>query len=92
MTEKLNGDIAESNLTDEQKVDLQKRRWKNRRRMAWVAMANLTAIVILYFFAPIPETRLKIIAEPLAMITFGFVGIVGAYMGFSSFEKTKMGK
>jgi hypothetical protein len=55
-------------------------------------MWNLTAIVLLYFFAPIPDARLAIIAEPLAMITFGFVGIVGAYMGFTTMEKTKMGK
>lgn len=88
----MNGDIAKSDLTDKQKKDVQMKRWKNRRRMAWISMINLTAIVLLYFFAPIPETRLKIIAEPLAMITFGFVGIIGAYMGFTSFEKTKMGK
>jgi len=88
----LNGDIAESPLTNEQKIAWQTRRWKNRRRMSWLAMWNLTAIVLLYFFAPIPDARLAIIAEPLAMITFGFVGIVGAYMGFTTMEKTKMGK
>ena len=88
----MNGDIAESPLTYEEKVKWQEKRWKNRRRMAWTAMLNLTAIVILYFFAPIPDTRLAIIAEPLAMITFGFVAVVGAYMGFTTMEKYKMGK
>jgi uncharacterized membrane protein YhaH (DUF805 family) len=88
----MNGDIANSSLTEKEKIAWQTRRWKNRRRMAWLAMLNLTAIVLLYFFAPIPDARLTIIAEPLAMITFGFVGIVGAYMGFTTFEKYKMGK
>ena len=88
----MNGDIAVSPLSEKEKIAWQTRRWKNRRRMAWLAMWNLTGIVLLYFFAPIPDTRLAIIAEPLAMITFGFVGIVGAYMGFTTFEKYKMGK
>lgn len=88
----MNGDIVESPLTYDQKIKWQETRWKNRRRMAWLAMLNLTTIVLLYFFAPIPDSRLAIIAEPLAMITFVFAGIVGAYMGFTTFEKYKMGK
>lgn len=90
--EQLNGDIAESPLTYEQKVKWQEIRWKNRRRMAWVAMANLTAIVCLYFFAPITETKLSIISEPLATICFCFVGVIGSYLGFTTFEKIKLGK
>jgi hypothetical protein len=89
---KLNGDIESSCLSEEDKVKWQERRWKNRRRMSWLAMFNLTAIVLLFFFAPIPDARLTIIAEPLAMITFVFAGIVGAYMGFTTIEKTKLGK
>lgn len=88
----MNGDIAESPLTYDQKVKWQEIRWKNRRRMAWVAMANLTAIVCLYFFAPITETKLNIIAEPLSTICFCFVGVIGAYMGFTTAEKMKLGK
>ena len=89
---KINGDIQESPLTYEQKVKWQEKRWKNRRRMAWISMANLTAIVLLYFFAPIPDSRLMIIADPLAMITFVFAGIVASYMGATTFEKIKLGK
>ncbi len=88
----MNGDIAESPLTYEQKVEWQTKRWKNRRRMAWISMANLTVIVLLYFFAPIPDSRLEIIADPLAMITFVFAGIVASYMGATTFEKIKLGK
>ena len=88
-TKGMNGDIAESPLTYEQKVEWQVVRWKNRRRMAWAAIINLTAIVILYFFAPISDSRLAIIADPLATITFVFAGIIGAYMGFTTMEKLK---
>lgn len=87
-----NGDIAESDLTYEQKIEWQTKRWKNRRRMAWASIFNLTLIVLLYFFAPIPDSRLQIIADPLAMICFGFVGVIGAYMGFTAIEKMRLGK
>lgn len=90
--DEINGDSETSPLTYEQKIKWQEKKWKNRRRMAWVSMANLTAIIILYFFAPISETRLQIIADPLAMITFGLVGVVASYMGFTSYEKGKLGK
>lgn len=90
--EGINGDITESPLTYDQKVEWQVRRWKNRRRMAWGSFFSLLLIVLFYFFAPIPDSRLTIIAEPLAMISWVFGGVIGAYMGFTTFEKTKMGK
>ena len=60
--------------------------------MAWASVWCLAAVVFLFFFAPITDARLKIIVEPIAMICFVFGGIVGAYMGFTTFEKYKMGK
>ncbi len=88
----MNGDIVESSLTPEEKVQWQQRRWKNRRRMAWFSVYSLIAIILLFFFAPIPESRLAIIVEPISMMGFVFGGIVGAYMGFTTIEKYKMGK
>lgn len=67
-------------------------RFLNRKRMAWTSLYSLMAIILLFFFAPIPETRLTIIAEPLAMISFGLVGVVAAFMGFTSMEKWKLGQ
>ena len=90
--ETINGDIKESPLTDQEKVELQKRRWKNRRRMAWISVYSLIATILLLFFAPVDVERLKIIADPIAMISFVFGGIIGAYMGFTAMEKYKMGK
>jgi hypothetical protein len=87
-----NGDIAESCLTDEEKIKWQTLRWKNRRRMAWFSVYSLIAIILLLFFAPIDVERLKVIADPVAMISFVFGGIIGAYMGFTTIEKYKMGK
>lgn len=86
------GDVKNSSLTYERKVHWQSVRWKNRRKMAWGSFCTLFIIVLLLFFAPIPDSRLTIIAEPIAMIAFGFVGVIGAYMGFTSMEKWKMSK
>jgi hypothetical protein len=88
----LNGDIAESSLTMKEKMAWQTLRWKNRRRMAWISLFVLVTIVLLLFFAPIDSERLKVIADPLAMISFVFGGVIGAYMGFTTMEKYKMGK
>lgn len=88
----LNGDIENSDLTYDQKIEMQKSRWKNRRRMSWASMYSIMAIILLYFFAPISDSRLQIIADPLAMISFGLVGVIAAYMGFTSMEKWKLGK
>lgn len=93
MTEnvKLNGDIKESSLSYEEKCKIQEQRWKNRRRMAWGSFFSLVLIVLLLFFAPISDSRLAIIADPLSMMSFGFVGVIGAYVGFTTLEKYKMG-
>jgi uncharacterized membrane protein YhaH (DUF805 family) len=88
----LNGDIASSPLTEKEKIAWQTRRWKNRRRMAWCSVLALIAIILLFFFAPIPESRLAIIVEPISMMAFVFGGVIGAYMGFTTIEKMKMGK
>jgi hypothetical protein len=89
---KLNGDIYESPLTEKEKIAWQTRRWKNRRRMAWSSVFALLAIILLFFFAPIPESRLAIIVEPISMMAFVFGGVIGAYMGFTTIEKMKLGK
>ena len=89
---KMNGDIEESLLSTEDKIKLQKNRWKNRRRMAWCSVFSLIAIILLFFFAPIAESRLAIIAEPVSMMAWVFCCIISSYIGFTTIEKYKMGK
>ena len=89
---RMNGDIKESPLSYEQKIEWQTKRWKNRRRMAWCSIGSLIMTIVFMFFAPVSDSRLQIIADPVAMISFVFGGIVGAYMGFTTIEKYKMGK
>ena len=67
-------------------------RWKNRRRMAWTSLVGALVVVVLLFFAPIDNERLKVISEPLTWYFFCATGVIGAYMGFTTVEKFKMGK
>jgi hypothetical protein len=59
-------------LTEKEKIAWQTRRWKNRREWHGVLYYALLAIILLFFFAPIPESRLAIIAEPISMMAFVF--------------------
>jgi len=67
---------------------LDKKRWENRRRMAWsslLMMIALTAtLVIVALFTNFDMKRLDPIAEVLSMSYLGFTSVIGAYMGFTT--------
>ena len=69
---------------------LQKVRWKNRRRMAWISLFTMVLLTIVLVAAAlltdIDMTRLKPIAEPLAWSYLGFTSVIGAYMGFTTWS------
>jgi hypothetical protein len=60
-------------------------RWKNRRRMAWICMVAAIGFPLLVLFS---ESRaLGEIATPFYMFVSA---VVGAYVGFASWEDVKM--
>jgi hypothetical protein len=75
-------------------IELERRKWRNRRRMAWVAVFSMVAetAVLIYVasFTSVDMQRFSTISEPLAWSYFGFLSVVGAYMGFTTWaNKTK---
>lgn len=60
-------------------------RWKNRRRMAWICMAAAIGFPVLVLFTESRE--LGEIATPFYMFVSA---VVGAYVGFASWEDVKM--
>jgi len=66
-------------------IDLEKRKWKNRRKMAWISLLCIIAVTLTLLFAPIPDNRLKIITEPIIWSYFAFTSVIGAYMGFTAY-------
>ena len=65
-------------------IELEKRKWQNRRRMAWTSLIAMNIVTIILLFAPIPDARLKVISEPLIWSYFAFTSVIGAYMGFTT--------
>lgn len=60
-------------------------RWRNRRRMAWVA---LWAIMIVTYFAlfSVPVERLNVLKEVITWFYFVMGSVVGAYVGFATLD------
>jgi len=63
--------------------DLMHKRWRNRRKMAWVSLISMLVVTILAFFV-IPESRLVLLSEVITWFYFGMVSVIGAYMGFTT--------
>lgn len=56
-----------------------------RKRMAWVALASMDIMALLAMLA-VKESRLSVLSEMMTWFFLGMTSIVGAYVGFSSFE------
>lgn len=65
-----------------------KERWKNRRRMAWISLISILVVTFLSFFV-VNEGRLKLLSDVINMFYLSMASIVGAYVGFATFDKKK---
>ena len=72
-------------------IDLEKRKWSNRRRMAWLAFISMILVTAALLFAPIETSRIKILSEPITWFYFAMASVIGAYMGFTTWA-SKSGK
>jgi hypothetical protein len=71
-------------------IEMQKKKWKNRRRMAWVSMISMVVITILILFTNlVPESRLKILSEVITWYYFSCISVVGIYMGATTWASIK---
>jgi uncharacterized membrane protein YadS len=65
--------------------DLNERRWKNRRRMAWSSFFFIVVVALLSMFV-VPIERLKVLEEIITWFFFIMGSIIGAYVGFSTLD------
>lgn len=79
----------EQQVTD---IDLEKRKWSNRRRMAWLAFISMVLVTVALLFAPIETSRIKILTEPISWFYFAMASVIGAYMGFTTWASKKQGR
>ena len=65
--------------------DLNERRWKNRRRMAYISLFFLIFVAFLAIFV-VPVERLKVLEEIITWFFFIMGSVIGAYVGFSTLD------
>lgn len=83
--------MSEEFNKEEKEIEMENRRWKHRRRLAYLSFLALIVTVGLVFFA-IPKEKLEVLSNVITWIFFTFGGIIGAYVGFSTIEKVKWTK
>ena len=67
----------------------EERRWKNRRRMAWLSLISMVLVTVVLLFAPISIERIKTLSETIEWYYLSMASIVGAYMGFTTWASKK---
>lgn len=77
----------DKNLKEE--IKTQKSTWKNRKKMAWVALISMILLTYLICFVPIPIERLKVISEFVTWFYFACTGVIGSFMGLKTWENFK---
>jgi hypothetical protein len=71
-------------------AELNKMRWKNRRRMAWVSLCSMVFVTAAILFTDIVEIeRLKVLTEVITWFYFSCASVIGAYMGFTTYARVK---
>lgn len=83
-SEETSNDSAEA-ITDPEEikknVEIERMKWKTRRKMAWLALIAEILVTIALFVAPIEEKRLSILSEPITWFYFSMTSVIGFYMG-----------
>jgi hypothetical protein len=63
-------------------------KWTNRRRMAWTSLIAMIVVTLLCLFV-VPESRLAVLSEPLTWFYFCMAGVIGSYMGMTTWASIK---
>jgi cytochrome bd-type quinol oxidase subunit 2 len=79
-------DLTGDGQVSEKEMQLYERRASNRRRMAWASLVAmiLTAVALMFF---VPDERLAKLDGLLELYWIALGGVVGAYVGISSWTK-----
>ena len=70
-----------------EKVDFA--RWKNRRKMAWLAMVSMVSFTGILLTPFISDERIKSLDGVFDTFYLAMASVVGAYMGFTTWASKK---
>jgi hypothetical protein len=82
----------DSDIKEENGKDLiaMARRWRNRRRMAWMSLLCMFVLTYFIIFTDIvPIARLTVLKEVITWFYFACISVVGAYMGFTTWASRR---
>ena len=90
VTPEIGGDIKTEETEDPY---LNKTRWKNRRRMAWLSLfaliGQVIASMLIIVLTEITVEKMKVLAELMSWPSLAFASVIGAYMGFTTWAGRK---
>jgi uncharacterized membrane protein len=75
-----------------EEINIDKKRWENRRKMAWLSLISMIAITLILIFLPesiITVSKLSVISEFVTWFYFACTGVIGAYMGVTTYAHMK---
>jgi hypothetical protein len=73
-------------------AEIERYKWRSRRRMAGIALLAMILLMAALLFAPISESRIKLLEEPVTWFFFSMASVIGAYMGFTTWASKKKGE
>ena len=66
------------------------RRWKNRRRMAWVSLISMLVVTFgILFTEMVAIERLNVLGDVITWFYFSCASIIGMYMGATTWASIK---
>lgn len=70
-------------------LELREEKADTQRRMAWIAMTSMLVFTAMVFTPVFPDSRIDALADLLGLFYVAQAGVVGAYMGFTSWMSRK---
>ena len=86
------GTVTDQEMARQQEMielELREEKADTQKQMAWVAMASMIVFSLMLFFPIIPEKRVQQLGDILGLFYIAQAGVVGAYMGFTSYMNRK---
>ena len=71
-------------------IKIEKTKWINRRRMAWISLISMLIITFLVLFTSVvSDSRLEILSDVITWFYFSCVSVIGFYMGATAWTARK---
>jgi len=84
------GDMYVTKAMEE--INIDRERWKNRRHMAWLSLVSMIVLTTLIIFLPeslLPVAKVAVVSDFITWYYFACTGVIGAYMGVTTFAHVK---